>query len=185
MAGAMPVISSTSGFSMRSRNCRAYADSDSMYRLWPSAYSVSNARLDFPDPETPVTTVIALCGMVTSMVLRLWTRAPRTRISSASAAAGGGVAGGRTSLVGSTTSVGSVGMSVNKKLYAWPGPQTNGGAIVALSRVSVESGYKSVSHDCFLRHAFVPQPANSSLRPVHCEPHPGSQENGPDSAASA
>ena len=55
----------------------------------------------------------------------------------------------------------------------------------ALSRVSVESGYKSVSHDCFLRHAFVPQPANSSLRPVHCEPHPGSQENGPDSAASA
>jgi hypothetical protein len=28
-AGAIPSISSTSGFSMRSRNCRAYADSDS------------------------------------------------------------------------------------------------------------------------------------------------------------
>ena len=29
MAGAMPSISSTAGFSMRSRNCLAYADSDS------------------------------------------------------------------------------------------------------------------------------------------------------------
>jgi hypothetical protein len=30
IAGAMPEISSTSGFSMRSRNCRAYAESDSI-----------------------------------------------------------------------------------------------------------------------------------------------------------
>jgi hypothetical protein len=28
-AGAMPSMSSTSGFSIRSRNCRAYADIDS------------------------------------------------------------------------------------------------------------------------------------------------------------
>ncbi len=84
IAGAIPVISSTSGFSMRSRNCRAYAESDSIYRRCPSAYSVSKARLDFPDPETPVTTVIALWGIVTSIFFRLWTRAPRTRISSVS-----------------------------------------------------------------------------------------------------
>ena len=35
--GASPSISSTSGFSMRSRNCRAYAESDSTYRRCPSA----------------------------------------------------------------------------------------------------------------------------------------------------
>ena len=37
IAGAMPVISSTSGFSIRSKNWRAYAESDSMYRRCPSA----------------------------------------------------------------------------------------------------------------------------------------------------
>jgi hypothetical protein len=36
-AGESPSIESTSGFSMRSRNCRAYADSDSTYRRCPSA----------------------------------------------------------------------------------------------------------------------------------------------------
>src|SRR5690242_11308086 len=39
---------------------------------------VSNASEDLPDPETPVTTVNALCGISTSMFLRLWVRAPRT-----------------------------------------------------------------------------------------------------------
>src|ERR1700682_3133916 len=43
---------------------------------------VSKAREDFPDPETPVTTVMALCGTSKSMFLRLWTRAPRTTIFS-------------------------------------------------------------------------------------------------------
>jgi hypothetical protein len=37
MAGESPSIESTSGFSMRPRNCRAYADSDSTYRRCPSA----------------------------------------------------------------------------------------------------------------------------------------------------
>ena len=37
IAGAMPVISSTSGFSIRSKNWRAYAESDSIYRRCPSA----------------------------------------------------------------------------------------------------------------------------------------------------
>src|ERR1700686_1289914 len=43
---------------------------------------VSKAREDLPDPETPVTTVMALWGTSKSMFLRLWTRAPRTTIFS-------------------------------------------------------------------------------------------------------
>src|SRR6266852_4041394 len=43
---------------------------------------VSNASEDFPDPDTPVTTVSALCRISKSMFLRLWTRAPRTRMLS-------------------------------------------------------------------------------------------------------
>src|SRR2546421_7518031 len=45
---------------------------------------VSNAREDLPEPLTPVTTVMALCGISTLMFFRLWTRAPRTRIDSCS-----------------------------------------------------------------------------------------------------
>src|SRR5712692_3675892 len=45
---------------------------------------VSNAREDFPEPLTPVTTVMALCGISTLMFFRLWTRAPRTRMDSCS-----------------------------------------------------------------------------------------------------
>jgi hypothetical protein len=56
MAGDRPSIRSTSGFSICSRNCRAYDDSDSTYRRCPSAYTVSNASEDFPDPERPVMT---------------------------------------------------------------------------------------------------------------------------------
>gem|GEM_PF-4410186 len=39
---------------------------------------VSKARLDFPEPETPVTTVSWFRGISTSTLLRLWTRAPLT-----------------------------------------------------------------------------------------------------------
>src|SRR5690348_15896624 len=39
---------------------------------------VSNASDDLPDPDSPVTTLRALCGISTSMFLRLWVRAPRT-----------------------------------------------------------------------------------------------------------
>src|SRR5262245_21541778 len=39
---------------------------------------VSNARLDLPDPESPVTTVRLLRGISTEMFFRLWTRAPCT-----------------------------------------------------------------------------------------------------------
>lgn len=43
---------------------------------------VSNASEDFPEPETPVTTVMVLCGISKSIFLRLWTRAPRTMMLS-------------------------------------------------------------------------------------------------------
>src|SRR5712691_11905374 len=45
---------------------------------------VSKASEDLPEPLTPVTTVMALCGISTLMFLRLWTRAPRTRMDSCS-----------------------------------------------------------------------------------------------------
>src|SRR5260221_3886658 len=48
---------------------------------------VSNASEDFPEPLTPVTTVMALCGISTLIFLRLWTRAPRTRMDSCSGGA--------------------------------------------------------------------------------------------------
>src|SRR5260370_31072431 len=51
---------------------------------------VSKAGEDLPEPLTPVTTVMALCGISTLICLRLWTRAPRTRMDSCS---------GRTSVV--------------------------------------------------------------------------------------
>ena len=39
---------------------------------------VSKARLDFPEPDTPVTTVMALWGISKLIFFRLWTRAPET-----------------------------------------------------------------------------------------------------------
>src|SRR5438477_9233620 len=41
---------------------------------------VSKARLDFPEPESPVTTISLLRGISTDMFLRLCTRAPCTAI---------------------------------------------------------------------------------------------------------
>jgi hypothetical protein len=43
---------------------------------------VSKAREDFPDPDTPVTTVRALCGISKSTFFRLWVLAPRTTMLS-------------------------------------------------------------------------------------------------------
>src|SRR5215469_3653368 len=45
---------------------------------------VSNANDDLPEPLTPVTTVMALCGTSTETFFRLWTRAPWTRKMSGS-----------------------------------------------------------------------------------------------------
>jgi len=47
-----------------------------MYLLCPSAYNVSKAKEDFPDPDTPVITVNLFLGMDTLMFFKLWTLAP-------------------------------------------------------------------------------------------------------------
>src|SRR5580658_5391473 len=98
-----------------------------MYRRWPSAYSVSNARLDLPEPETPVTTVMALWGIVTSIFFRLWTRAPRTRISSTSPGTPlAGFTAGSAESAGTGFPVSLVGISANEKLYARAQARANG-----------------------------------------------------------
>ena len=81
--GDSPSMKSTSGLSIWPRNCRAYADSDSTYRRWPSAKIVSKARLDFPDPDSPVNTIRASRGRSSETSLRLCSRAPRTTRRSA------------------------------------------------------------------------------------------------------
>src|SRR5579863_10492948 len=68
---------------------------------------------------------MALCGIVKSRFLRLWTRAPRTRISSTSPGMGGAVFVGSDWAV-AAFSVGSVVMCVNKKLYAHASSGANG-----------------------------------------------------------
>ena len=39
-------------------------------------YRMSSARVDFPDPETPVTQVILPRGILTSISFKLWAAAP-------------------------------------------------------------------------------------------------------------
>ncbi len=70
-AGEIPSTESTSGFSIRSRNCFAYVDSDSTYRRWPSAKRVSSASELLPEPDGPVTTVRHRRGRSRSMPFRL------------------------------------------------------------------------------------------------------------------
>src|SRR5215475_13016533 len=76
-AGDSPSMKSTSGLSIWPRNCLAYADKDSTYRRCPSAKIVSNARLDLPEPESPVKTIIASRGRSRLTSRRLCSRAPR------------------------------------------------------------------------------------------------------------
>jgi len=40
-------------------------------RRWPSAYTVSNTSDDFPERETPVTTVSKLCGIASETFFKL------------------------------------------------------------------------------------------------------------------
>src|SRR3989344_4783941 len=82
IAGESPIISSTSGFCIWRKNCRAYAESDSTYRRCPSAKIVSNAREDFPEPESPVIAMSLFRGISTVMFFRLCVRAPLTIILS-------------------------------------------------------------------------------------------------------
>src|SRR4051795_7680728 len=62
IAGDSPSMESTSGLSICPRNWRAYADRDSTYRRCPSAYSVSKASDDLPEPDRPVMQIRALRG---------------------------------------------------------------------------------------------------------------------------
>src|SRR3990167_3858427 len=82
IAGDRPSMKSTSGLSINPKNWRAYAESDSTYRRCPSAYSVSNANEDFPDPDSPVNTTSLSRGIVIVISLRLCTRAPLITIFS-------------------------------------------------------------------------------------------------------
>ena len=84
-AGDRPSMKSTSGLSICPRNWRAYADSDSTYRRWPSAKIVSKAREDLPEPDRPVNTIRASRGRSSETSLRLCSRAPRTISRSTSA----------------------------------------------------------------------------------------------------
>src|SRR6478752_4427972 len=77
-AGDRPSMKSTSGLSIWPRNWRAYADSDSTYRRWPSAKIVSNASDDLPDPDRPVNTMSLSRGRSRSTLRRLCSRAPCT-----------------------------------------------------------------------------------------------------------
>ena len=69
-------MESTLGLFKRPKNCRAYDDKLSTYRLCPSANKVSNARLDFPEPESPLKTTILFLGIFTLTFLRLCIFAP-------------------------------------------------------------------------------------------------------------
>src|SRR5215471_4457881 len=69
---------STSGCPCRGRKFCTNVGNVSLSRRWDSAAIVSNTSDDFPEPETPVKTVILRRGMSTEMFWRLFSRAPRT-----------------------------------------------------------------------------------------------------------
>ena len=60
----------------RPDNILAYDESDSIYRLCPSAYMVSKASDDLPDPESPVNTRNLFLGNFRFIFFRLCSRAP-------------------------------------------------------------------------------------------------------------
>src|ERR1700691_6282895 len=69
---------STSGWPYRGRKVCTNVGNVSLSRRWDSAAMVSNTSDDFPEPETPVKTVILRRGMSREMFCRLFSRAPRT-----------------------------------------------------------------------------------------------------------
>ena len=72
IAGERPSIESISGFSISPKNCLAYDESDSTYLLCPSAYIVSNAKDDLPEPDKPVKTTSLSLGILKLIFLRLF-----------------------------------------------------------------------------------------------------------------
>src|SRR5271166_2187806 len=71
---------STSGLPYRGRKFCTNVGNVRLSRRWDSAAIVSNTSDDFPEPETPVKTVILRRGMSTEMFWRLFSRAPWTWI---------------------------------------------------------------------------------------------------------
>ena len=53
---------------------------ESRKRRWPSAKMMSNARVDFPDPESPVTTTSSSRGISKEMFFKLCSLAPLMQI---------------------------------------------------------------------------------------------------------
>src|SRR5262245_19869917 len=78
--GERPLTKSTSGFLSCPMKRFANVDIDASKRRCPSAYTVSKASDDFPDPLTPVTTTSLSRGISTSTFFRLFSRAPRISI---------------------------------------------------------------------------------------------------------
>ena len=62
------------------KNCLAYDDRLSTYLLCPSAYIVSKANEDFPDPDRPVITTNFSLGISRETFFRLCSLAPFTTI---------------------------------------------------------------------------------------------------------
>ena len=69
-------ILSTSGFSINPKNCLAYEDKLSTYLLCHSAYKVSKAKEDLPEPESPVITTNLSLGISKSIFFKLCSFAP-------------------------------------------------------------------------------------------------------------
>ena len=69
-------MASTSGLFIICKNCLAYADKLSTYFLCPSEYIVSNAKVDFPEPLTPVITTSLFLGISKLIFFRLCSLAP-------------------------------------------------------------------------------------------------------------
>lgn len=80
IAGGIPFMKSHSGLLMRLKIAVHRQKGFQTYRRCPSAYKVSNAKDDFPEPESPVITISLSRGISMSMFLRLFTRAPFTNI---------------------------------------------------------------------------------------------------------
>src|SRR5687767_4862099 len=80
--GPSPSIDATGASGPSRRPWRSYIDSDSSSRFTASDPRTSRTREDFPEPDTPVTTVNVPFGMSTSTARRLFADAPRMRIAS-------------------------------------------------------------------------------------------------------
>src|SRR5512139_1582294 len=78
--GERPLTKSTSGFLSWPTKRFANVDIDARRRRCPSAYTVSNASDDLPEPLTPVTTTSLSRGISTSTFFKLFSRAPRISI---------------------------------------------------------------------------------------------------------